>query len=218
MFDYLEIFRKNYYRNKGQRLLLKGKPTKAFPYLEKALLMDNSPHNLYNLALNFIAMQRNDEAEKYLISTVLETPDNALAVITLSDLYMQKREWHKAEPLLEKLSDTYPNNKVYRKYYERVSDPQLRENYVRAKELLNETRNHIYKKEFDQALKCLLQAEEHDPQSSYVHSNLGSFYLRVKKDPRKAFEYYNNAYQLNPNNKAFKHNLELTRKLVAKGK
>lgn len=214
MLDFYDTVKRHYYRNKGQKLLLKGQPEKAFPYLEKALLMDDNHYNMYNLALALLAMQRFEEAENYLVNAVEKAPGNALAVLTLAELYMQKRQWDKASGLLKELCEIYPSNKNYQTYYERVSDPEAREKYIKAKELLNQARIHLQEKKFEQALEDLLTAEKHDPENPYVQSNLGSIYLRIKRDPHKAFKHFHKAYKLNPENRAFKQNMETARKLI----
>ncbi len=215
MFTYLDVFKKNFYRNKGQKLLLRGRPEQAYPYLEAALMMDIDPHNMYNLALAFLAMQKYDEAEAFLTKIVERAPDNALAVLTLSDLYTQRRDWDKALEIMDRLCKAYPNNPVYKKYLLVISDPKRRENYIKAKELLNKGQKDILSGNVDAAYNSLKQAVKLDPENPYIHNNLGSICLRAKNDPKKAFEHFHKAYQLNPNSKAFKENLEKTRKLIA---
>lgn len=215
MFNYMDVFKKNFYRNKGQKLLLSGRPEKAYPYLELALMMDIEPHNMYNLALAFLAMQKYEEAEMFLKKIVAQAPDNALAVLTLSDLYTQRRDWDKALEIMDRLCKAFPANPVYKKYMQVISDPKRRESYIKAKELLNIAQKEILSGDIDTAFNKLKQAVKLDPENPYIHNNLGSIYLRAKNEPKKAFEHYHKAYKLNPNSKTFKENLEKTRRLIA---
>jgi len=137
MWHIFEYYQANYYRRKGQQLLVKGKPEKAYSYLEKALMLEDSPANIYNLALTLLAMKRFGEAEKYLQKLLELQPGNELATLTLAEIYTQQREWDKAQELLSKLVELHPTNNNYQKYRQRLTDPQARERYIKAKELLN---------------------------------------------------------------------------------
>ena len=215
MIDYFEDFKKAYYRNKGQKLLVKGVPEKAYKYLEKALLLDHSAANMYNLALALLTMGKLDEAKEYLENICEEFPGNELATLTLSELYMQKRDWEKAVILLQQLTKLHPSNLNYKKYLARVSNPKTRENYIKAKELLNESQVLIQQKRFKDATEKLKKAEKLDPENPYIKNNLGSYYLMLEKDAKKAFAYFKEAFELEPNNPKFKQNLERARREIA---
>jgi tetratricopeptide (TPR) repeat protein len=212
MFDYFENFKKAYYRNKGQKLLVKGMPEKAYYYLEKALMLDNSPSNMYNLALTLLTLGKHEEAKDYLVKICAEFPGNELAVLTLAELYMQKREWEKAENLLSQLVKEHPSNLNYKKYYERIADPDSRESYIKAKELLNQAQNLLQQKQFKKAEKTLLEAEILDPGNPYIKNNLGSYYLMLENDPKKALDCFQKAFEIDPSNMKFRKNLSAARK------
>ncbi len=207
MVSLIENFRMNYYRRKGQKLLLRGKIDKAYPYLEKALMLEDSPSNIYNFALCLLTLKRYEEAESYLEKILSAYPGNELATLTLVELYMQRREWEKSRELMANLVRLYPANQNYKKYFQRLEDPSKRENYIRAKELLNEAQVLLESKEHDRALELLLKAEKLDPENPYIQNNIGTFYLMLKKEPKKALTYFQKAYQLEPENRKFKQNL-----------
>jgi len=216
MFNLVEHIRQNYFRKRGQKLLVQGKPEKAYLYLEKALMLEDNPGNLYNLALALLAMRRFAEAENYLKKILSSYPENELATLTLAELYMQQRDWDQAKELLAKLVEFHPTNKNYQKYLERISDPPKRENYIKAKELLNESQRLLGKKDIKEALKTLLEAEKCDPENPYIQNNLGYFYLMLEKQPKKALTYFQKAYQLEPENPKFRQNLYQVRKQIRK--
>jgi|SRR5690554_4586459 len=215
MLSLFENIRMNYYRKKGQNLLVRGRINKAYPYLEKALMLEDSPSNIYTFALCLLTMKRYDEAEGYLEKILSAHPGNELASLTLTELYMQKREWEKARELMASLVRLYPANQNYKKYLKRLENPEKRENYIRAKELLNEAQVLLEKKERDRALNLLLKAEKLDPENPYIQNNIGTFYLMLKNEPKKALTYFQRAYQLEPENKKFKENLFRVRKRLA---
>ncbi len=214
MWHVIEFYRANYYQRKGQKLLVNGKPEKAYPYFEKALMLDDNPANIYNLALALLAMKRFDEAEKYLQKLLDLQPGNELGTLTLSEIYTWQREWDKAQALLNKLVELHPSNKNYHKYLQRITDPQARERYIKAKELLSESQTLLEKKEINKALQTLLEAEQYDPENPYIQNNLGSFYLLLEKNPKKALTYFQKAYQLEPGNAKFRQNLFQVRKQI----
>jgi tetratricopeptide (TPR) repeat protein len=214
MFQLLEQIRMNYFQRKGQKLLMKGKPEKAFPYLEKALMLEDSAANLFNLALTLLTLQHYAEAEKYLQKILDNYPGNELTTLTLAELYMQQREWNKAKSLFQNMVRIHPNNKNYKTYLRRIDNPEQRESYIQAKELLNRSQNLLEQKKNKEALQALLQAERHDPENPYIQNNIGTFYLILEKKPKIALTYYQKAYQLEPENEKFKENLFRTRKLI----
>lgn len=216
MVHIIEYYRQNYYRKKGQRLLVKGEIEKAYPYLEKALMLEDSPANIYNFALALLAMKRYQEAENYLQKILKSYPENELASLTLAELYMQQREWERAEELFTKLAEYHPANQNYQKYLVRIKDPAGREQYIKAKELLNESQRLLGKKEIKEALKTLLEAEKCDPENPYIQNNLGYFYLLLEKNPKKALTFFQKAYQLEPENPKFRENLYRLRKQIGR--
>ncbi len=212
MFEFIEYFRKNYYQKKGQKLLMQGKPEKAYPYFEKALILEDSAANIYNMALTLLTMKRYDEAESYLQKILDNYPGNELATLTLAELYMQQREWDKAKELFSELVRLHPKNNNYKSYLQRLEDPEKRENYIKAKQLLNESQRLLEAQKTKEALQVLLQAERYDPDNPYIQNNIGSFYLMLENKPKKALTYFQRAYQLEPENLKFKENLYKVRK------
>ncbi len=212
IFDFFNNFKHNYYRMRGQKLLFSGEPEKAYHYLEKALLCDDNETNIYFFSLALITLGRLDEAEKYLSNLVGNYPDNELATLSLSELFVQKRKWDQAIVLFEKLVEKHPSNNNYRQYLQRIVDPNARENYIKAKEMLNESLLLLNQKQTDQALNKLLAAAKIDPDNPYIQNNLGSIYMLIKKDKKKAMEHFHKAYQADPNNLKFKKNLEAARR------
>lgn len=215
MFGFLETFKAAYMRNKGQKLLMKGRPWEAYPYLEMAVLMDSNYNDLYNLVLALLSMNKKEEAEAYLSKIVEQVPDNPTIILTLIELYTMKRSWEKAEKLMRQLCEYYPSNVNFAKYLERIAHPKKRENYIKAKELMNSATTDIIEGRHEDGYQKLKKGEQLDPENPYIHNHLGTIYLRLKKKPDKAFEHYHKAYKLAPTNSAFKQNLENARKKIA---
>ena len=216
MLDYFDNFKIAYYRNKGQKLLVNGLPEKAFAYLEKALMLDLSAPNIYNIALVFLTLGNLEEAKFYLKKICEMHPGNELAVLTLAELYMQKRDWEGAEAILKRLTEEHPSNQSYKKYYSRVANPLSRESYIKAKEMLNQAQLYLQQKNTCKALELLISSEKLDPENPYIKNNLGSYYLMLEGNPRKAFEYFQKAHEIDPVNMKFRQNLNIARKRVAK--
>jgi tetratricopeptide (TPR) repeat protein len=210
----LDNFYKSYYPIKGQKLLLKGKIEKAYQYFEKALLLENNATNLYNISLALLALGRRKEAQNYLEKVLELMPTSELVLLTLADLAMQGRDWKKAEMYIEKLILAYPKNTKYEKYLLRVKNPSARENYIKAKELLQKANALIVEKKTKEAIDALEKAEKYDPENPYIQNNLGTFYLQLEKNPKRALTYFQKAYQLEPDNDKFKQNLFYVRKTI----
>ncbi|MCB5229997.1 MAG: tetratricopeptide repeat protein [Candidatus Cloacimonas sp.] len=209
-----DLLFKDYYRTKGQKYLMKGKPERAYRYFEKALLQDSNSTNMYNFALVLLALGRRAEAKNYLSKVLEEMPNSELVLLTLADLEMQDKQWDKAEDLLTLLTEHYPNNNKYQKYLGRVKNPAARENYIKAKDLLQKASTLLTENKTKEALQSLQKAEKLDPENPYIQNNLGFFYLQLEKNPKKALTYFQRAYQLEPDNKKFQENLYSVRRQI----
>lgn len=214
MKDLIDQIRMKYYQRKGQKMLLRGEPERAFIYLEKALFLEDSAANIYNIALTLLTLKRYSEAESYLQKLLDNYPGNELASLTMVELYMQQRDWDKAIDLLSELVTLHPSNNNYKRYLQRVKNPEAREGYIKAKEMLNEAQELLARKEKAKALETLLKAEKIDPENPYIQNNIGSFYLMLEKNPKRALTYFQKAYELEPENEKFKTNLFRVRREI----
>ena len=199
--SFFDSIKENYFRKNGQKYLVKRKIEKAHYFFEKALLIKNSPENLFNISVSLMSMQKFVEAEKYLQKNLKNHPQNELNLLALSECEMMLRKWNEATKTYQKLVEINPQKKDK---LHLAKDAKKRENYVKSKELLTEAIE--LKNDFDKSLKLLKKATELAPQNAYILHNIGAKYFS-KKDWQNAEKYFLKAFQLDRNNENFQNSL-----------
>lgn len=215
MKHFIHIWHQKQLNRKGQKLLVKGKPETALRIFQKAFLLYDSAEIEFNLALSLMALSRFTEAEKHLFRLQKEHPKNELNTLTLAECVMMQQKWQDACLLFENLKKINPNAVKYGEYLKIAADPVEREKYVTAKKLLREATLQLQKKNDDQALKLLLEAEHYFPENSNILNNIGSIYM-LTKNYEKAYRYFTKALPYDKQNERLKKNILLARNKLKK--
>ena len=198
--------KKDRYQRQGQNYLIRGKYRKALECFQKAILLEDSSENLFNLALAFIALKKFEQAEKYLEKIHLNYPDNEINSLSLADCYLRQRKWKKAINIYKELVEKNPRNKSYKKYLTRAEDVVDREKYINGRELFDQAQLESEKKNHQSAADLLLQALEYTPDDPNLLNNLAFALMKLKKYS-PAYKYIERALQLSPHNEKIKKNL-----------
>ena len=215
MIKYFDLLKEKRLQIKGQKLLTQGKTEKAFDAFQKAILINSSTENIYNLALSLMAQTKYLQAEKYLRKIFEDYPENEINLLTLAECVIMQKKWNEAIELYRLLSDSDPKNKAYQKYKIIAEDIVIREKYVKSKCLLNMSILELKRKNDRKALEILLEAEEYFPGNPNILNNIGSIYM-LFKDHEKAYSYFSQAIDSDPGNRKFQKNLFIVRKKLKK--
>ncbi len=213
MKNFLDLQKKKQLRQKGQKLLSKGKIEKAYSIFQKVVLLDDSQENLFNLALVLMALNKYPEAEEYLQKVYEKLPSNEMNLLTLAECSMMQQKWEQADKLYQELIAANPRNESYQNYLIISKDIVAREKYVKSKELFNAAALELKMKNDEKALKILLEAEEYFPENPNILNNIGSIYLLLKKY-KQAYDYFIRAMQFDSNNLKIKKNVLIARKRI----
>ena len=159
----------------GEMWLDDWAPIRASAFLAKASELDpNNVQNRVRLARSYAATGRPDDARKEALKVLEQSPDNADALVILSEGARSKEGIEAAEEQLQKFPEK--------------TDVSF---YVASANLLFNTGDIVGA---DDALRQALAA---DPQSSQAHMAMGNLYL-LKKDARRAGEEFKRAAELAP--------------------
>lgn len=212
----IDSLRAKFHRKKGQKALQRGKIKKAYNAFRKALLLDNSPENQFNLALVLLSLDNYEEAESILRSIYEHNPQYSFNTFTLAECLMMQRKWDEAIPLFRKLLREEPLNKLYNRYLDLATDVIAREKYVRAQELMKKANSLIDRKKISEALELLLEAVDYDPNNPILNNNVSSLYFKLK-DYQKAYSYAERALNFDHENPQIQRNMvQIKRKLRRK--
>ena len=211
MIKYFDLLKEKRLQIKGQKLLTQGKIEKAFDAFQKAILINSSTENIYNLALSLMAQTKYLQAEKYLRKIFENYPENEMNLLTLAECVIMQKKWNEAIELYRSLADFDPENKTYQKYKTIAEDVVIREKYVKSKYLLNFSILELKRKNDKKAMELLLEAEEYFPGNPNILNNIGSIYM-LFKNYEKAYSYFSKAIENDPSNKRFQKNLFTARK------
>jgi len=198
--------KEKYFQKKGRELLISGKLEKAFSYFQKAVLLNDSTDNIFNLALSLLSLSKYSEAEKYFKKIYQDFPDNEINILSLAECLIMQRKWDEAIDHYRILVEKKPQSEPLKAYLAQAEDVVAREKYVKSKELFYKAQIEIRKKNDTKALEYLLEAEEYDPKNPNTLNNIGSVLL-LKKEFKKAYGYFEKAVVLAPQNKKFQKNL-----------
>ncbi|MCF7792578.1 MAG: tetratricopeptide repeat protein [Candidatus Cloacimonetes bacterium] len=215
MKSFFEILKIKRLRLKGQKLLTKGDFEKAFPVFQKAVLLDNSYENIYNLALCQTALGKYEDAEAYLDKINQEIPGNEMILLTLAETKLMQKKWQESIDHFQKLTEINPRSESYKKYLALSKDEVEREKYVSSKMLLFKATEALQQKKDEEALKLLIEADETYPENANILNNIGSIYM-LMKDYKNAYKYFSEALKYDRNNQRIKENILAARRKIKK--
>ena len=169
---------------KGQKLLTKNDFEKANLLFQKAILINNSVENKFNLALSLLSLSEYSKAEKYLINIYNEFPENELNLLAMAECNIMQKKWDDAIKFYKLIVKLFPGKKNYEHYLDIAEDAVAREKYIKAKKLFKEATKNRYGKSFEaldniKDIKAILSAP---PSDLPVH------YPRTSKEPTAAGE------------------------------
>jgi len=214
----LDIFRENYYKLRGHRLLSRGEFQKAYHFFSKALLINDTPQNVFVLALTLLSMGRVSEADKYLTKIKEHFKDNEIFLTTYAECKTLSRNWEEAKDVYNSLLNLFPNNPVYTHYINLLSDPVQREKYTHIRELITKSDKLSRENNNGEALKCLQSADEIAPNNALILNNIGSLLLSMRKEPEKILTYFRRACEIEPANVRYKKNLLIASKVIKRSR
>lgn len=215
MLSFFEELKEKRLKIKGQRFLVKIEFEKAYHVFQKAILINNSVENQFNLAVSLLSLAEYSKAEKYLKLIFDKYPENELNLLTLAECYIMQKKWGEAIEFYQKAIQLSPDKKSYQFYLKIAEDVVAREKYVKAKELFNEATIELKQKNDQKALDILLQANDYLPTDATILNNIATLYI-ILKEFSKAYSYAMKAVKLKPDDQRFQKNLSIAKKRIKK--
>ena len=210
--SFLSSLKEKRLRRKGQKFLTKGKIEKAYLIFQKALLINDSVENIFNISMALMSIGRYSEAEKYLLKVNEDFPENELTMLSLAECLIMQKKWNEAISYYEKVAE---HNSNLQKYLNIAKDSIAREKYVKSKQLFNKATIALKKREDEVALNTLIEAEEYFPDHPGNLHNIGSIYFLMKKY-EKAYQYILKAHSLDKTNPKFQKSLSSVKRKLKK--
>ena len=215
MMSFFEDLTEKRLRKKGQKLLTKNDFKKAHLIFQKAILLNNSVENKFNLAVTLLSLSEYSKAEKYLDDIYYEYPENELNLLALAECNIMQKKWDEATKFYKEAVNLFPNKKAYNQYLEIAKDVVAREKYVKAKELFNDATVQLQQKNDKKALDILIQAHEYFPQDATIINNIATLYIMLK-DYNKAYNFAMKAVALKPDDPRFQTNIKIAKRKLRK--
>jgi len=213
MNEFIINLREKKLRKAGQKLLTSGKIEQAEQKFRKALLLNASSENQFNLGLALMSLYKYAEAEQMFRKVIAEHPGNPLNLISLSEALLMQKKWHDARSVLQDLVKIEPEKTIYQKQLNLCSDVIEREKYVTRKELMNRAEQEQTNQNYTEALKLLQEVLQYDDKSALVLNNIGSIYAKLENF-QEAYRYMEQAHTLDTKNQHYRRNLvEIKNKL-----
>jgi tetratricopeptide (TPR) repeat protein len=211
MFPMSKKMRVRLWQKKGQKLLSRGKLSQALAVFQKLSEIDKSADTFFHYGLVLLGLNQYDEAEKYFTFVQKEYPDNYLNLLSLAEVKLFQKKWDEAVLIYQKLTKLHPEKESFAQQLQIAQDVVLREKYIKSKELMNEAREALNKKQGYKAIEKLEKALEYNPKNAHLLNNIGSIYL-LKKEYAKALENFEKALQLEPTNHQIQRNLAVAKR------
>jgi len=215
MISFFEDLKEKRLKIKGQRLLVKYEFEKAYHIFQKAIIINNSVENQFNIAVSLLSLSEYSKAEIYLKLIFDNYPENELNLLSLAECYIMQKKWGDAIEFYQKAVHLSPDKKSYQVYLEIAQDVVAREKYVKAKELFSEASLELKLKNDQKALDILLHANEYLPNDATILNNIATLYIMLKDFP-KAYSYSMKAVKLRPDDQRFQKNLSIAKKRIKK--
>ena len=215
MMSFFDDLKEKRLTKKGQKLLTKNDFEKANLLFQKAILINNSVENKFNLALSLLSLSKYSKAEIYLNNIYDEFPENELNLLALAECYILQKKWEEAIRFYKQIVKLFPSQKNYEHYLKIAEDEVAREKYIKAKELFKEATKELKQKNDKKALNILLQANEYFPEDATIINNIATLYI-ILKDFQKAYKYSLKAVSIKPNDPRFQNNLKIAKRKLKK--
>ncbi|MCF7858286.1 MAG: tetratricopeptide repeat protein [Candidatus Cloacimonetes bacterium] len=215
MIEFWNNYKEKYFRKKGQKLLAKGNFEKAYLIFQKALIINTSVENRFNLGITLLSLNKYSQAEKILKEIYDIYPENELNLLGLSECVIMQKKWDEAIEFYQKTTELFPRNKAYQKYLLIAKDAVAREKYVKAQELFKQATKALKQKNDKQALNILLQASEYFPEDPTILNNIASLFIMLK-DYQKAYNYAKKAVSIKPSDSRYQNNLKIAKRKLKK--
>ncbi|MDP8200762.1 MAG: tetratricopeptide repeat protein [Candidatus Tenebribacter burtonii] len=215
MISFIEDLKEKHLRKKGQILLSKNDFEKAYLLFEKAIFLNNSVENRFNLALSLLSLSEYSKAKKYLENIYDEFPENELNLLALAECHIMQKMWDEAIMFYKLIVKLFPGKKNYKHYLDIAKDVVAREKYVKAKELFKKATIELKQKNDENALNILLEANEYFPEDATIINNIATLYIMLK-DFRKAYNYSMKAVSIKPDDIRFQNNLKIAKRKLKK--
>ncbi len=204
----IDILKLKLYQYLGYKNLGRGRHEKALRYFEKALMISEEVSIIFNYVVALSAVGRYSEAYPYLSKILAEYGDNEMALSMMLWVCIMLRKWDQALELCEKIRLQFPSNQEFIHLFDILNNENIRENFVKAQELIKKAEQKTLKKKYNQAIELLKQALEFNPHEALAYNNLASINFKLKRKDQ-AKEYIKKAVELDPLNKRYKQNLRI---------
>src|SRR5918911_2123752 len=202
--------------NEAFRLAFGGeKPVDSSEAAETALLKEhardpNSVATITKLADIYISRKDWAKAKEYIYKAIQLKPDDAESLDALAEVLRLERKPEEADRVVREYALKYPES--FGGYRIRI-DELLEKEPGKAKPIVLEAikkfpkegsfvfdlGNILHREEkIQEAENNFVRAAEMSPSSVFIQSWVGRFFYKVKKDDRRALDYYLNAYFLDP--------------------
>ena len=215
MMGFFDDLKEKRLTKKGQKLLTKNDFEKANLLFQKAILINNSVENKFNIALSLLSLSEYSKAEKYLNNIYDKFPENELNLLALAECYILQKKWEEAIKFYKQIVKLFPGKKNYEHYLKIAEDEVAREKYIKAKELFKEATKELKQKNDKKALNILLQANEYFPEDATIINNIATLYI-ILKDFQKAYKYSLKAVSIKPHDPRFQNNLKIAKRKLKK--
>ena len=215
MMSFWEDLKEKHLKKRGQKLLTKNDFEKAYLLFQKAILLNNSVENKFNLALSLLSLSEYSKAEKYLKNIYDEYPENELNLLALAECNIMQKKWDEAIKFYRLTVKLFPGKKSFKHYLKIAEDVVAREKYVKAKELFKKATIELKQKKDKNALNILLEANEYFPEDATIINNIATLYIMLK-DFHKAYSYSMKAVSLRPDDPRFQNNLKIAKRKLKK--
>ncbi len=194
-----------YLRNRGQKLLKKGKTEKAERIFAKILQFSKTPEDFFNYGLSLMDLFDYEGAIEYFKKVNEKNPNFPMNNIALGEAYLLVRDWDNAKEIFTHLLEKYPDSGTFKNYISIMDDVLKREKYVIVKESMAKAVSALRKRNNIKAIEHLKFAEDVAPEIPMIKNSLGEIYFLIK-DYDNAFEYFKKAIEIEPENPKFQNN------------
>jgi tetratricopeptide (TPR) repeat protein len=219
-FYILETARRGHFEedefNKAFALAFSGSQPPDYSQTAEVALLDehardpNSVQTIVKLADIYISREDWGKAKDYILKAIKLQPANFENTDALAQVFRREGKPEESDRLLREYMQKYPETlDGYRLRIAEVSEKEP----DKAKSLLLEATKkfpqegsfvfdlgtiHQQEGRLQQAEEYFVRAAEMSPNSVFIQAWVGRFFFKVKKDDRRALNYYLNAYLLDP--------------------
>ncbi len=205
--DLLDYIMLKFFHYKGIMALVKGRYVKAYHWMQKVLMISNTPEYQYDMGIILLSLYKYEEAVDYLHKVLIAVPDNEIALLAYAQSQSMLRHWEEATESFTHLAAQHPTNLSYQRYLELVRNSIKREKNICARELVNLAQTEVEKGQLNEALTHLREAEAFDPQNPQIPNNIGAILISLKRSNEEILDHFEKALSLDPENEKIKRNI-----------